>query len=407
MAVLAASLLLLLLLSGCESIGYYAHVSGGQLKLLAEREPVQRVLARLAADDDAETRQLAERLRLSQEVLDYAEGVLGLEVGGRYRSYVALDRDSVVWNVFAAPELSLTPYTWCYPFAGCVPYRGYFDRQKAEMQSEKLAERGLETFVGGVAAYSTLGWFDDPLLSTFMDMREGDFVELLLHELAHSRVWIKGDATFNESFASFVGRQGARDWYAAQERQAAFDAHLAEEMAWDRAIELLQATRDELGQTYDGDAPAVEKATRKAEVLDAAAACLAKLAESTGMEGYRRLIPRLNNAYLASLATYSDGVPAFAALFAEVGEDWAVFFDQVEALAERTEDDRSNRLMAPPAAGPAASPAAGSGSGEDEVATRRDDEGTEQVQCETFSGHGLDGEVTGAEHDDVRSGGDG
>lgn len=398
---------MLLFLGGCETVGYYSHLAGGQLKLLAARKPVADVLRSLESSADPQSVQLAARLELSQAVLDYARDVLGLEVGGRYRSYVALDRDAVVWNLFAAPELSLTPHTWCYPLVGCAPYRGYFDLGKAEQQQARLTGQGLETFIGGVAAYSTLGWFDDPLLSTFVDLPEGDFVELLLHELAHSRVWVRGDTTFNESFASFVGRQGTRDWYRTQDRMAAFAEHLAAGAAWQRAMALLEATRDALGGVYEDDASPEEKAARKAQVLNAASDCLDELADVSGREGYRRLIPRLNNAYLASLATYTDDVPAFAALYAEAGSDWPAFFRQADVLAGMDDAARSARLADLANAGRAPAAPAPAGSGQQQVAAHGDDQRAEQVQCEAFSGHGFDGEVSGAEHDQIGRGGDG
>lgn len=388
-----------LLLGGCESLGYYTHLAGGQLALLRDRQSVDSVLEELGSATDAQSSALVERLELSQQVLEYAEQRIGLEVGGRYRTYVALDREAVVWNVFAAPSLSLSPHTWCYPFVGCAPYRGYFAEAGARKQQAELRSQGLETYVGAVAAYSTLGWFDDPLLSTFMDMREADFIELLLHELAHSRVWIRDDAAFNESFASFVGRQGTQDWYLQEDRLGDFEDHLRIEAGWRRASVVLEETRDALRRVYSSDSGDSRKMSAKAEVLELAASCLTTLAQSTGHEGYRRLIPRLNNAYLASLATYADGLPAFAALFRESGQDWSGFYHRVDELTELRTDERNARL--------AAFEAEAAGSDEQQVTATGDDDGADQVQCEALSGHRFDAEVTGAEHDDVRGGGDG
>lgn len=399
---LPATLIMLatmLLLGGCESLGYYTHLAGGQLALLRDRQSVDSVLEELGSATDEESTTLVARLELSKRVLEYAEQRIGLDVGGRYRSYVVLDRDAVVWNVFAAPSLSLNPHTWCYPFVGCAPYRGYFAEDRARKQQAELRGQGLETYVGAVAAYSTLGWFDDPLLSTFMDMREADFIELLLHELSHSRVWIRDDAAFNESFASFVGRQGAQDWYLQADQLGDFEDHLAIEAAWRRASVVLEETRDALRRVYSSDSGDSDKTAAKAEVLELAASCLTAMAQSTGHEGYRRLIPRLNNAYLASLATYADGLPAFAAMFRESGEDWSEFFNRVDELTELPVDERNARL--------AASEAATAGSDEQQVTAAGDDDGADQVQCEALSGHRFDAEVTRAEHDDVRGGGDG
>ncbi len=385
---------LLVLLGGCDTLGYYAHVANGQLKLLAGRQPVDRVLAELAdrAAQDPEARMLRDRLLLSQTVLDFAERTLGLDVGGRYRSYVDLERDAVVWNLFAAPALSLEAHVWCYPLVGCLPYRGYFDLEKARHQRRALEARGLDTYLGAVAGYSTLGWFDDPLLSTFMGLEEAEFVELLLHELAHSRIWVRGDATFNESFASFVGREGARGWYSGAGRLPEFEAHRKRQEGRRRALRVLQEVRGALEGVYGSDLDPERKRSGKDRILRDAATCLAALARETGEPGYERLSGRLNNAYLASLATYSDGLPAFAALFRAAGGDWPRFFRRVEEIARLDEAARARALA---------------GSGEDQVAAHGDDAGADEVECQALAGHGLDAEVAGAVHDHVGGGGHG
>jgi len=381
-------------LAGCESIGYYAHLAGGQWKLLTDRRPVDKVLRELdeAAPAAPEAAALRSRLELSRSVLTFAEADMGLDVGGRYRSYVDLNRQAVVWNLFAAPELSLTPHLWCYPLVGCLPYRGYFDDGRARREQDRLESEGLDTYLGPVLAYSTLGWFDDPLLSTFLALDDVEFVELILHELSHSRVWVRGDAAFNESFASFVGRQGAREYFASRGLAAEFDAWTRAESGWQAALHLLEETRDTLSAVYAGTEDEAGRRAAKREVLEAAGHCLSRMAEATGNDGYRRLIARLNNAYLASLATYEDAVPVFAALFETANRDWAAFFERVDGLAAMDGEARAAVIA---------------GSGEDQVAAERDDDGTDQVQCQPLSGHGFDREVTGAEHDDVGRGGDG
>lgn len=384
-SLLSAGLLGLAVLgsSGCASIGYYAHVSSGQLSLLSKREPVEKVIDSLEGESEPAAVALSERLRLSQTLLEFARLELGLDVGGRYSTFVALDRDVVVWNLVAAPELSLSAHTWCYPFVGCAPYRGFFEREKAERARARLAAEGLDTYVGGVTAYSTLGWFDDPILSTFIALAEPDFVELLIHELAHSRVWVKDDAPFNESFASFVGAAGARAWYAGRERAAEYESHLAGEADWTRARSLLEEARVALQSAFDAPQTDAWKRTAKARVLGAAADCLAELSEATGNEDFHRLAPRLNNAYLASLATYSDQRPAFAVLFADAGGEWELFFEAVDVLAKLGAEQRQASIEALLAR-----------SGEEQVAADGDDQRTDQVQCEALARHGLDAELT-------------
>jgi predicted aminopeptidase len=387
-------LMLLVGLGGCQTIGYYAHVAGGQLTLLVDREPVDKVLARLDENPhpDPDARAFRDRLLLSQKVLAYAQDTMHLPVGGRYRSYVDLHRDAVVWNLFAAPPLSLSPHEWCYPFVGCAPYRGYFDADRAERARSRLAREGLETYVGPVAAYSTLGWFNDPLLSTFMDLDEPDFVELLLHELAHSRVWVHGDATFNESFATFVGAEGTRRWFERQDRMDELAARRARSAGARRARAILEETRAALSRVYDSGMDDTRKQRAKTTVLTRASDCLDDLSDATGNDAYRRLAGRLNNAYLASMATYSDDVPAFAVLFDAAGEDWQTFFSEVDALARRDASVRTAELAR---------------LREEYVGAQGDDDGTDEVQCQALPGHGLDGEATGAEDDDVRGRGHG
>ena len=211
-------LLLLPGLVGCETLGFYQQAIWGQWRIMRERVPLDDALTNGATD--AGTR---EQLQVATGLLDFAEEALLLPVAERYRSFVQLDRDYVVWNVFAAEPYNLDAGYWCYPIVGCAPYRGYFDEARAQRAAERLERRGMEIYLGGVPAYSTLGWFDDPLLSTFLHWPEADLASLLFHELAHGRVWAAGDTAFNESFASFVGEEGARQWFARNDRRPARD----------------------------------------------------------------------------------------------------------------------------------------------------------------------------------------
>jgi predicted aminopeptidase len=397
--------ILIPLLAGCETLGYYGHLAGGQIDLLWSRVPVERVLDGLEEEgvvsdgasgvpgEEADRAALKRHLLLSRELLEFAETELKLDPGGRYRSYVDLDRDAVVWNVFAAPPLSLEPEEWCHPFVGCAPYRGYFDRARAERFKARLEGEGLETYLGAVSAYSTLGWFDDPLLSTFVDMEEADFAELLFHELAHSRIWAKDDATFNESFAAFVGRRGLQSWLEADGREAAFREHLEQQQGWIAARDLLLRTRRSLEEIYGSGGESGALLQRKRVLLDGVAVCLEREAERTGVDGYRRLIERLNNAYLASLATYSDDREAFRILF-EQADGWESFYASVESLvamdgaSRRAELDRLVSRF----------------SAQEQITSGGDDHGAQEIQCEALAGHGLDGELSGAEHDHVGGG---
>ncbi len=182
-------------LGGC----YYMQAAAGQWEVIRNREPVADVI------NDADTpSELVERLRIVDAARDYSIEQLGLPDNKSYRSYTDLERDFVVWNVFAAPEFSLQPKRWCFPVAGCVSYRGYFKKESAIRESERLADKGFDVAVGGVVAYSTLGKFSDPLLNTMMRWDDVRLVAVLFHELAHQVVYVKGDSGFNESFATAV-----------------------------------------------------------------------------------------------------------------------------------------------------------------------------------------------------------
>ena len=204
MALLA---LYLCLLTGCEHIGFYNQAVTGHIGIMLGSQPVNELLA-----DPEIPNTLRQQLILTQRILEYAETALSIEAGGKYQRYVQLQGDYVVWNVFAAKPLDLGGETWCYPVAGCAPYKGFYAQEDALAFADKYQRMGFETYVGGVSAYSTLGWFDDPLLSSFIDYQPLSLAQLLFHELAHSKVWVPGSTAFNESFASFVGRQGAWEW---------------------------------------------------------------------------------------------------------------------------------------------------------------------------------------------------
>lgn len=380
------------LLSGCESVGYYSQAAGGQLQLVYQRQKVDQLLADLRSrelDDDEQV--LLSQLELSQRILQFAEQKLGLDVGKRYRSYVALDDSSVVWNLFAAPELSLEPRTWCYPFVGCAPYRGYFDRDDAQRYQHKLEAEGFETYLGGVAAYSTLGWFDDPLLSSFIHWPEANLAALLFHELAHSRVWVTGDVAFNEAFASFVGEKGMEQWLTAQGEETDFTEFLNRQHDRQRLQLLLQEVKAALSDVYLGERSDDAKKREKVRLISSAVACFEQAPERFGGARYRRLIASLNNALLVSIATYEDQVPAFAALFEQLGESWPAFFTEVELLADLDDEARFQKMRE---------------LSEGQIADHADDSGADDVQCEALARHGIDADPAGAENNHVGRGGD-
>ena len=331
------------LLGGCSPLAYYAQSIHGHLDLMGRERPI----AELLADDAGADADLRRRLARVERIRDFASAELGLPDNGSYRSYAALDRPFVVWSVTAAPELSLDPVTWCFPFAGCVAYRGYFAREDALAFARQQKAAGHDVFVGGVPAYSTLGWLDDPLPSTVIHWSEHRLAGLVFHELAHQVVYVDDDTAFNEAFATAVQRAGVRRWLTATGDAAALAAY-EEELAVE--AELLAAVadlRDDLARLYASARPAAAKRTGKAELIAAFSESAGRRLAAAGSPGRRWarwLDQPVNNARLAALALYHHLVPGFEALLAEVDGDMAAFYRKVEILAAEERGGRRHRL---------------------------------------------------------------
>jgi len=312
----------LLILSGCSAVSHWSQAAGGHLGIMRAARPVTDWLA----DPDTPP-ELARRLRLSQQMRDFATARLALPDNNSYRRYADLHRPAVVWNLVAAPEFGFQLKTWCYPIMGCAGYQGWFDRQAAEAHAEALRTEGWEVQVQPIPAYSTLGWSrllgGDPLLNTFIRYPEGELAAMIFHELAHQRVYVADDTGFNEAYASMVELLGAREWLAAKpEALAAFEAGRAQRA---RFLTLAREGRDRLKAIYAG--PAESRAAAKAAVM-------AELRERAPREapGWEAWFQRANNASFAILSAYDELVPAFERLFDCEGRSWPGFHAAVEAL---------------------------------------------------------------------------
>jgi len=315
-AALLAVLVLAAMLGGCSTLGFYHQAIAGQLDIWRRERPIERVLA-----DESVPAHTRERLALTVRARAFAADTLGLPSEGSYRTYADLERPYVVWNVFAAPTLALEPVQSCFPFAGCLDYRGYFARADAERHAATLRAVGNDVYLGGVAAYSTLGWFDDPVLNTFLGWDEADLVELLFHELAHQRLYIADDSAFNESYASAVAAAGLDQWFV-QQGQAT--ARVRTVRAARRAMtERILAARAALAAIYAGTMPDERKLAAKQAALAALAADLAGLAAQHGLP--EAPAQPWNNARVLAVATYHDHVAAFHTLLALVDGDWTRF----------------------------------------------------------------------------------
>lgn len=339
---LSFTLLLAVLASGCGNLGYYTQSARGQLDLMSKREPIAAVIARAETPEP-----LRAKLEYVLRVRDFASRELKLPDNGSYRSYADLQREHVVWNVFAAAEFSLELREWCFLFAGCVRYRGYFSPDDANALAAELRAQGSDVYVAGIDAYSTLGWFDDPVLNTFVQRSDSELAGLLFHELAHQRVYIPNDTVFNESFARTVEIEGVRRWFAHIGKDGDVKFQKREERQ-QQFYALVGSTRDELKKIYDSNQPDADKRAAKARVFDAMRARYAELkAGWNGYDGYDKWFARqLNNAQLGSVSAYTERVPAFTALFNANDGDFERFYRAVEELGELPDDARNARLDA-------------------------------------------------------------
>ena len=354
----ALALLACLALAGCAhtegALGYYWQSVQGHARLLQAARPLDEWIA-----NESTPAPLRARLQLAQRARHFAVQELGLPDNASYRSYADLGRSAAVWNVVAAPPYALELHRWCFPFTGCIGYRGYFQEADAQAEGARLAAQGLEVDVYGVPAYSTLGYLDwaggDPLLNTFIGWPEGEFVRLLFHELAHQVVYAQGDTLFNESFATAVERLGTERWLATQARPEVRQAFAASEERRQSFRALTRATRARLAEIYEQNkAPAHDSqalnAMKSVAMQDFRAryAVLRErwLAQGARVEGYDRWVAQANNASFAAQAAYDAWVPAFEALFAQQGQRWDAFYDAVRHLAALPQDERHARLQA-------------------------------------------------------------
>ena len=352
------ALLACLALAGCAhtegALCYYWQSVQGHARLLQAARPLDEWIA-----NESTPAPLRARLQLAQRARHFAVQELGLPDNASYRSYADLGRSAAVWNVVAAPPYALELHRWCFPFTGCIGYRGYFQEADAQAEGARLAAQGLEVDVYGVPAYSTLGYLDwaggDPLLNTFIGWPEGEFVRLLFHELAHQVVYAQGDTLFNESFATAVERLGTERWLATQARPEVRQAFAASEERRQSFRALTRATRARLAEIYEQNkAPAHDSQALNAMKSGAMQDFRARyavlrerwLAQGARVEGYDRWVAQANNASFAAQAAYDAWVPAFEALFAQQGQRWDAFYDAVRHLAALPQDERHARLRA-------------------------------------------------------------
>ena len=330
-----------LLLNGCASVSYYGQLANGQLHLLRAREPVSNVIA-----DSGRDQQLRAHLAQSQKARTFASQRLHLPDNQSYRLYADIGRPFVVWNVFATPEFSLKPQSHCFPVAGCVAYRGYYSQSAARGEAALQRLQGMDVSIGGVEAYSTLGWFNDPIMSSMMGWGDERLATLIFHELAHQRFYVKDDTEFNESFATFVEQEGTRQWRAFRGLPPD-NGTLVQQR--DQFIQLVLDTRTRLEKLYALPLAAEQMRERKAAEFEQLRREYRTLRNSqwAGNKRYDAWINApLNNARLLPFGLYDQWVPAFSALFGQANGDWVRFYAAVEKLGALPDGERKAALRA-------------------------------------------------------------
>ncbi len=327
----AVGFLALIGLGGCSTLSYYFQAARGELDIIGRAEPITTVMEERGTDPV-----LKERLAFVQRVRDFASRALGLPDNGSFRRYARLDRLYAVWNVFAAPEFSVQSRQWCFPVAGCVNYKGYFHRAAAQEAAVALRRQGYDVYVAGVPAYSTLGWFDDPVLSTYIHYPKTRLAGLIFHELAHQRVYLPGDTTFNESFAVAVEQEGVGRWLARYGTMEECRQY-RERQRHKRALQdLVLRYRDRLSAIYARALSPGERRVLKRQTMDRLRTEFLKLQTSwDGQPGDGRWADGpLNNARLAAVTLYTQDVDEFHGLLVRLGGNLKVFYSAVAKLAK-------------------------------------------------------------------------
>jgi predicted aminopeptidase len=329
-------------LIAASSVGCYLLQSvEGQLGLMSKREPIARVI-----DKPSTPPALRSQLEAVAVIRDFASRELGLPDNGSYRSYADVGRRYVVWNVVAAPEFSVEAKEWCYPIVGCVAYRGYFVEQRASRFAERLRAQGLDVAIGGVAAYSTLGHFNDPVLNTMMGWDDVELAAIIFHELTHQLLYVPNDSSFNEALATTVEEEGVRRWLHAQGRDADLANHMVQEQHYAKVVDLLSATRAELRAVYaSGLAPDVARAKKRAAFSSLRSAFLRLKADWGGHAPFEKWFDsEIDNAHLASVATYYNCVPGFERELEVAGGNLTAFYARARELARLDQAKRDALL---------------------------------------------------------------
>jgi predicted aminopeptidase len=334
-------LISLLQLTACSSIAYIAHTGSGHLKLMSDRQPISSLI-----NDEHLTQAQKDKFKKILRIREFASEQLHLPDNKSYTSYVELNRDYVTWIVFAAPALSLQAESWCFWVIGCVPYRGYFNEAKAHQFASQLRQQQLDVYIAPVPAYSTLGWFSDPVLSSMLDRGELATAEYIFHELDHQQLYIKNDTGFNEAFASAVGQLGVIAWLESEKKHTHLTRYLKSRQETQQIYLIVDKLRQQLARIYATSLSEAEQRRLKREALVAYQQTVrSRLKQWEEGESYEQwLLEDMNNAKLNAMSTYSALVPEFISLFKKCHERFDEFYRVVESTQRLNKQQRSEFL---------------------------------------------------------------
>jgi len=323
--------------TGCSTVAYYSQAVAGQCQILVGQKPIATMM-----DDPNVSTDLRRQLQLVLKLRLFARDELKMNPAGNYLRYRALDRKFALWVVYAAPEFDTELKSWWYPVVGRFTTRGFFKESAARAYAKRLEGKALDIYVGGASAYSTLGWFDDPVLSTFINYSETELANLIFHELAHHHLFLPGDATFNESFATAVAEIGVARWLEIQHDAAKRDEYLAQRKRAREFNEMLFEAREELRKMYASDKTAIQKRKSKAQIIDQLKSRIMELSQADPLNKHLAnwTKRRINNALLGATAVYYRQVPAFINLFENNNEDFSAFFEAVKNLTQLNQGKR-------------------------------------------------------------------
>ena len=329
-----------LFIGGCSNFTYYVDTINGHHELLEKSRPIDSVISGDISED------LKKKLVTFQKARLFAIQELLLPDNNSYKSYADIGRPYATWNVIATPEYSIEPKKWCFLIVGCLNYRGYFSKQQAEAFAKQLKTEGYDTYVAGARAYSTLGWFDDPLLNTMMFKSEASRVGILFHELAHQKMYVEDDSSFNEAFATVIEQEGTRRWFKATGKDDELKEYILSIKRNNEFNLLLRKTRDSLIALYNSTVPDEIKRAKKADIFSQLKQDYQKLKKQwQGYNTYDKWMSQdLNNAHLAIAATYNEFVPVFKKLLIENKNDLKEFYNRVSDLSAMSKNERSNRI---------------------------------------------------------------